>query len=175
MLPESLDSGAVYTLALKTHIGMSIDTWKYFAGWCDKIVGSTIPIAHARPNSNFTFTKREPIGWVKIHFIVTSYFGSEYHSIKNNILILLLIATNEWSQFNSKFTPRFFFSRHELSLGSRVPKTQDALRKSNFYFIIILFIKKLLISGSVVSLRPGTTPLWCYPGKWPPVWLLATL
>ncbi|KAL1454922.1 hypothetical protein WDU94_009051 [Cyamophila willieti] len=59
---ESLDSGAVYTLALKTHIGMSIDTWRYFAGWCDKILGSTIPIAHARPNSNFTFTKREPIG-----------------------------------------------------------------------------------------------------------------
>ena len=34
---ESLDSGAVYTLALKTHIGMSIDTIRYFAGWCDKI------------------------------------------------------------------------------------------------------------------------------------------
>jgi formyltetrahydrofolate dehydrogenase len=34
---EALDSGAVYTLALKTHIGMSIDTIRYFAGWCDKI------------------------------------------------------------------------------------------------------------------------------------------
>ena len=34
---ESLDSGAVYTLALKTHVGMSIDSWRYFAGWCDKI------------------------------------------------------------------------------------------------------------------------------------------
>ena len=34
---EALDSGAVYTLALKTHIGMSIDTLRYFAGWCDKI------------------------------------------------------------------------------------------------------------------------------------------
>ena len=34
---ESLDSGAVYTLALKTHIGMSIDTLRYFAGWADKI------------------------------------------------------------------------------------------------------------------------------------------
>ena len=33
----SLDSGAVYTLALKTHVGMSIDTWRYFAGWCDKV------------------------------------------------------------------------------------------------------------------------------------------
>jgi len=34
---ESLDSGAVYTLALKTHVGMSIDAFRYFAGWCDKI------------------------------------------------------------------------------------------------------------------------------------------
>lgn len=34
---ESIDSGAVYTLAMKTHVGMSIDTWRYFAGWCDKI------------------------------------------------------------------------------------------------------------------------------------------
>ena len=59
---ESIDSGAVYTLALKTHIGMSIETWRYFAGWCDKIQGSTIPINNARPNKNLSFTKKEPIG-----------------------------------------------------------------------------------------------------------------
>lgn len=59
---ESIDSGAVYTLALKTHIGMSIETWRYFAGWADKIQGSTIPVNHARPNRNLTFTKKEPIG-----------------------------------------------------------------------------------------------------------------
>ncbi|KAL2724953.1 cytosolic 10-formyltetrahydrofolate dehydrogenase isoform X1 [Vespula maculifrons] len=59
---ETLDSGAVYTLALKTHVGMSIETWRYFAGWCDKIQGSTIPISHARPNRNLTFTRKEPIG-----------------------------------------------------------------------------------------------------------------
>lgn len=59
---ESIDSGAVYTLALKTHVGMSIDTWRYFAGWSDKIQGSTIPINHARPNRNFSFTRKEPIG-----------------------------------------------------------------------------------------------------------------
>ncbi|XP_035207691.1 mitochondrial 10-formyltetrahydrofolate dehydrogenase-like isoform X2 [Stegodyphus dumicola] len=59
---ESIDSGAVYTLALKTHVGMSIETWRYFAGWCDKIQGSTIPINNARPNRNLTFTKKEPIG-----------------------------------------------------------------------------------------------------------------
>ncbi|XP_051931050.1 cytosolic 10-formyltetrahydrofolate dehydrogenase [Hippocampus zosterae] len=59
---ESMDSGAVYTLALKTHVGMSIQTFRYFAGWCDKIQGSTIPINQARPNCNLTFTKKEPIG-----------------------------------------------------------------------------------------------------------------
>ncbi|KAH8238906.1 hypothetical protein KR038_006193, partial [Drosophila bunnanda] len=59
---ESVDSGAVYTLALKTHIGMSIDAWRYFAGWCDKIQGNTIPVNPARPNNVLTFTRKEPIG-----------------------------------------------------------------------------------------------------------------
>ncbi|KAK3610577.1 hypothetical protein CHS0354_009017 [Potamilus streckersoni] len=59
---ESVDSGAVYTLALKTHVGMSIATFRYFAGWCDKIQGTTIPINNARPSRNLTYTKREPIG-----------------------------------------------------------------------------------------------------------------
>ena len=34
---EAVDSGAVYTLALKTHVGFSVDTFRYYAGWCDKI------------------------------------------------------------------------------------------------------------------------------------------
>lgn len=59
---ESIDSGAVYTLALKTHIGMSIETFRYFAGWADKIQGATIPINHARPNRNLSYTRKEPIG-----------------------------------------------------------------------------------------------------------------
>uniref|UniRef100_A0A8C5ZSZ3 10-formyltetrahydrofolate dehydrogenase n=1 Tax=Marmota marmota marmota TaxID=9994 RepID=A0A8C5ZSZ3_MARMA len=59
---EALDSGAVYTLALKTHIGMSVQTFRYFAGWCDKIQGSTIPINQARPSRNLSFTKKEPLG-----------------------------------------------------------------------------------------------------------------
>eukprot|EP00898_Chlorokybus_atmophyticus_P002797 jgi/Chlat1/3518/Chrsp23S03699 len=61
---ESLDSGAVYTLAVKTHIGMSIDTFRYFAGLCDKVSGRVIPINHARPNYDLCFTKKEPIGVV---------------------------------------------------------------------------------------------------------------
>lgn len=59
---ESIDSGAIYTLAIKTHIGMSIDVFRYFAGWCDKIQGSVIPINNAKPNANLAYTKKEPIG-----------------------------------------------------------------------------------------------------------------
>ncbi|XP_077495034.1 cytosolic 10-formyltetrahydrofolate dehydrogenase [Amblyomma americanum] len=59
---EALDSGAVYTLALKTHVGMSVDVFRYFAGWCDKVQGSTVPVSHARPRKNLTFTRWEPIG-----------------------------------------------------------------------------------------------------------------
>lgn len=48
---EALDAGAVYTLALKTHVGMSIQTFRYFAGWCDKIqVGcglTPLPCVHS--------------------------------------------------------------------------------------------------------------------------------
>merc|ERR1712079_445252 len=60
---ESIDSGAVYTLALKTHVGMSIATWRYFAGWCDKIEGGTVPINHSSPtNRNLAITRKYPIG-----------------------------------------------------------------------------------------------------------------
>src|SRR5688572_27724421 len=41
---------------------MSIDTFRCFAGWCDKIEGATIPINNARPNRNLTIIKKEPIG-----------------------------------------------------------------------------------------------------------------
>ena len=43
---------------------MSIEAWRYFAGWCDKIQGSTVPISAARPNRNLCLTKREPLGVV---------------------------------------------------------------------------------------------------------------
>lgn len=63
---ESIDSGAVYSLAQKTHVGMSIQAFRYFAGWSDKIQGKTIPINQARPSNNLCFTKREPLGVVGI-------------------------------------------------------------------------------------------------------------
>jgi len=59
---ESIDSGAVYTLALKTHVGMSIKTWRYYAGWCDKLSGDVHSIDNNRPNHNLCITKKLPIG-----------------------------------------------------------------------------------------------------------------
>lgn len=41
---------------------MSIESFRYFAGWTDKIEGSTIPTSAARPNNVLTYTKKEPIG-----------------------------------------------------------------------------------------------------------------
>ena len=34
---KALDAGTAFTLALKTHVGMSIQIFDCFAGWCDKI------------------------------------------------------------------------------------------------------------------------------------------
>lgn len=59
---ESIDSGAVYTLALKTHIGMSIAVFRYYAGLCGNNDGKTITIDEARPNGNTCHTIKEPIG-----------------------------------------------------------------------------------------------------------------
>lgn len=56
---EALDAGAVYTLALKTHVGMSIQTFRYFAGWCDKIqVGSHLPWMHSHVCSGLLGTRK---------------------------------------------------------------------------------------------------------------------
>ena len=68
---ESLDSGAVYTLALKTHVGMSIDTFRYFAGWCDKIqVGSSISFTNVRSAHLSQFFILE----MSLHVLQSSYF-----------------------------------------------------------------------------------------------------
>lgn len=59
---ESIDSGTVFNLALKTNVGFSVEVFRYFAGCADKIEGSTIPVSRSRPNNLLTYTKREPLG-----------------------------------------------------------------------------------------------------------------
>lgn len=63
---ESVDSGAVVSLAKKTHVGMSIQAFKYYAGLADKVCGTTVPINHAKPAFNTCFTVKEPLGTVGI-------------------------------------------------------------------------------------------------------------
>ncbi len=56
---ESLDNGKPMSLALAVDVALAAQTFRYYAGWCDKLEGSTpvtnLPSVHA-------YTRREPIG-----------------------------------------------------------------------------------------------------------------
>ncbi|XP_029663327.1 retinal dehydrogenase 1 [Formica exsecta] len=56
---ETLDNGKTYANAVDD-IQASIAFLRYYAGWCDKIHGTTIPTG----DTNVTLTRREPIGVV---------------------------------------------------------------------------------------------------------------
>ncbi|CAH1780584.1 unnamed protein product [Owenia fusiformis] len=54
---ETLDNGKPYTDSIGD-IEASIQTFRYYAGWADKITGQTIPV----DGDFFTYTKHEPVG-----------------------------------------------------------------------------------------------------------------
>lgn len=54
---ESLDNGKPIPMSMRD-INMSIDIFRYFAGWTDKIMGQTIPIS----GLYLCYTREEPIG-----------------------------------------------------------------------------------------------------------------
>ncbi|XP_059155330.1 aldehyde dehydrogenase, mitochondrial-like [Physella acuta] len=54
---ESLDNGKPRSEAV-VDVSMTIDLYQYYAGWCDKICGKTIPV----DGNFFTYTRHEPIG-----------------------------------------------------------------------------------------------------------------
>lgn len=56
---ETLDTGKTYANAVGD-IKYSIIFLRYYAGWCDKIIGTTIPSG----DTNFILTRKEPIGVV---------------------------------------------------------------------------------------------------------------
>lgn len=56
---ETIDNGKAYASAIDD-IKCSIEVFRYYAGWCDKIHGQTIPA----DGSNFVYTRKEPIGVV---------------------------------------------------------------------------------------------------------------
>ncbi|XP_012226243.1 retinaldehyde dehydrogenase 3 [Linepithema humile] len=56
---ETLDNGKTYASAVED-VQASVATLRYYAGWCDKIQGSTIPTG----DTSVTFTRKEPVGVV---------------------------------------------------------------------------------------------------------------
>jgi len=55
---ETLDNGKPITEARLGDIPMVADTFRYYAGWADKIHGQTIPVR----GNYFCYTRREPVG-----------------------------------------------------------------------------------------------------------------
>jgi phenylacetaldehyde dehydrogenase len=59
---ESLDNGKPLKVARAADIPLSVDLFRYMAGWATKIEGNTIPLSE--PGRYFAYTLREPIGVV---------------------------------------------------------------------------------------------------------------
>lgn len=63
---ESLDNGKPLTIARAADVPLSVDCFRYFAGWATKLEGNTIPISvpYAPGAKFFAYTTREPVGVV---------------------------------------------------------------------------------------------------------------
>ena len=59
---ESLDNGKPVTVARMADVPLTVDMFRYMAGWATKITGTTIPISF--PGEYLSFTLREPVGVV---------------------------------------------------------------------------------------------------------------
>ncbi len=57
---ETLDNGKPISMARAADIPLVIDCIRYYAGWADKLQGSTVPIR----GDHFCYTLREPVGVV---------------------------------------------------------------------------------------------------------------
>jgi aldehyde dehydrogenase (NAD+) len=55
---ETLDNGKPIRNSRTIDLPMTIDTFRYYAGYADKMLGQTIPV----PGNYFTYTRREPVG-----------------------------------------------------------------------------------------------------------------
>jgi aldehyde dehydrogenase (NAD+) len=55
---ETLDNGKPYMQALYVDVMASVECFRYYAGWADKISGQVAPVS----GMNFSFVKREPVG-----------------------------------------------------------------------------------------------------------------
>lgn len=60
---ETLDNGKPLTESMFLDVGIAAEIWRYYAGWCTKIGGQTLPVSPPVGNS-FAYTRREPLGVV---------------------------------------------------------------------------------------------------------------
>jgi phenylacetaldehyde dehydrogenase len=61
---ESLDNGKPLTVARAADVAMTVDHFRYYAGWATKIEGETIPINSGDGARYLDYTLREPVGVV---------------------------------------------------------------------------------------------------------------
>ncbi len=61
---ESLDNGKPLTVARAADVALTVDHFRYYAGWATKIEGETIPINSPDGRSFLDYTLREPVGVV---------------------------------------------------------------------------------------------------------------
>jgi len=59
---ESLDNGKPLAVARAADVPLTVDMFRYMAGWATKLTGTTIPISF--PGDYLSFTLREPVGVV---------------------------------------------------------------------------------------------------------------
>ncbi len=61
---ESLDNGKPLTVARAADVALTVDHFRYYAGWATKIEGETIPINSGDGARYLDYTLREPVGVV---------------------------------------------------------------------------------------------------------------
>ena len=61
---ESLDNGKPLTVARAADVALTVDHFRYYAGWATKIEGETIPINSPDGSAYLDYTLREPLGVV---------------------------------------------------------------------------------------------------------------
>jgi phenylacetaldehyde dehydrogenase len=61
---ESLDNGKPLTIARAADVALTVDHFRYYAGWATKIEGETIPINGPDGSTFLDYTLREPVGVV---------------------------------------------------------------------------------------------------------------
>jgi phenylacetaldehyde dehydrogenase len=61
---ESLDNGKPLGVARTADLALTVDHFRYYAGWATKVEGETIPINTPDGNTYLDYTLREPVGVV---------------------------------------------------------------------------------------------------------------